>query len=152
MASEPLQRDTHPDTAIAITGATLVVAPGKEIHNAGLLIQGNKIKAILDKEKLPSSAKVINLNGYTLYPGFIDPFTDYGIKFTAEEFTVEKPVYEYPRTGAKAKNTAIHAEKIGLISQTKITKQQKNGYQMALPRYKVVGSMAYFEVEVLHYH
>ncbi len=94
----------------ALTHATLMIEPGKKIINASLLIQNNKIIEIIENNKVPNDALIIDLHGYTVYPGFIDPFTDYAIKFESPKDEVKPPIYEITRIGGNAENGAIHSE------------------------------------------
>lgn len=95
----------------ALTNATLMVEPGERLENATLLIEKNKIIGIVKNNKIPKHAYIINLNGYTIYPGFIDPFTNYAIDFEYPKTDNTPPIYEIKRIGGNADNGAIHAEK-----------------------------------------
>lgn len=95
----------------ALSHATLMVEPGETIENATLLIKNNKIVEIIKSNNIPAGAYEINLDGYTIYPGFIDPYTDYAIEFNYPNVEVNPPVYEIKRIGGNARNGAIHAEK-----------------------------------------
>lgn len=95
----------------AFTHAELIVAPGKRLTDATLLVENNRIKAIIEHGDIPASALQIDLTGYTIYPGFIDPFTDYGIEFEYPKLSLTRPVYDIKRIGGNAENGAIHAEK-----------------------------------------
>ncbi|RTR38480.1 amidohydrolase [Shewanella canadensis] len=95
----------------ALTHARLMIEPGKILDDATLLIENNKIIEIIKNNKVPSQAYVIDLKGYTVYPGFIDPFTDYGIEFEYPKVEATSPIYEIKRIGGNAKNGAIHSEK-----------------------------------------
>ncbi len=108
-ANDQLTDNTPKITALA--HATLMVQPGERIENATLLIEKNKIIGIVKNNKVPEHAYVINLNGYTIYPGFTDPFTDYAIDFAPPKTESQSPVYEIKRIGGNAENGAIHSEK-----------------------------------------
>ncbi|MCE9678189.1 amidohydrolase family protein [Shewanella sp. AS1] len=95
----------------ALSNATLMVEPGEIVNNATLLIENNKIKSIITDNKVPNDAYVIDMTGKVIYPGFIDPYTDYAIEFKYEAEKVEPPVYEIKRIGGNAENGAVHAEK-----------------------------------------
>lgn len=95
----------------AFTHAELIIAPGKRLSNATLLVENNRIKAIIEQGDIPAAAFQIDLSGYTIYPGFIDPFTDYGIEFEYPKLTLTRPVYDIKRIGGNAENGAIHSEK-----------------------------------------
>ncbi|MCG9747101.1 amidohydrolase family protein [Shewanella sp. Isolate8] len=95
----------------ALSHATLMIAPGETKQDATLLIEDNKIKAIISNDKIPEDAYVIDMTGKHIYPGFIDPYTNYGIDFKYDQQKVARPVYEIKRIGGNADNGAIHAEK-----------------------------------------
>ena len=95
----------------ALTHATLMIEPGKKITNASLLIKNNKIIEIIKNNEVPEDALIIDLHGYTVYPGFIDPFTDYAIEFEYPKIDVAPPIYEIKRIGGNAENGAVHSEK-----------------------------------------
>ncbi|WP_133406407.1 amidohydrolase family protein [Parashewanella tropica] len=95
----------------ALTHANIIVAPGEVIENATLLVENDRIKAIIKDNDFPKSALEIDLTGYTIYPGFIDPYTQYGIDYSYPETKKTKPIYHNDRIGGNASNDAIHAEK-----------------------------------------
>ncbi|WP_144393666.1 amidohydrolase family protein [Pleionea sediminis] len=96
---------------IAFTNAVVHVEPGKTINNATLIIENGRISSVERKGSIPKSARVIDLNGHSVYPGFIDPYSHYIFGKSESTFTFgEPPKYEGDRTGGKAWNEAIHAE------------------------------------------
>ncbi len=95
----------------ALTHAELIISPDKRLSNATLLIENNRIKAVIEQGEIPAAALQIDLTGYTIYPGFIDPFTDYGIEFEYPKLGLTRPVYDIKRIGGNAENGAIHSEK-----------------------------------------
>jgi len=95
----------------ALTHAKLILSPGKQLDNATLLIENNRIKQVIPNNEIPQNAYKIDLNGYTIYPGFIDPFAEYGLEYSESPATIEAPVYQIKSKGAIAANGAIHAEK-----------------------------------------
>lgn len=95
----------------ALTNATLMIEPGKTLNRATLLIENRKIKSIITDEQIPNDAYVIDMTGKVIYPGFIDPYSDYAIDFKYEQQKSTPPVYEIKRIGGNAENGAIHAEK-----------------------------------------
>ncbi|MCL1138631.1 amidohydrolase family protein [Shewanella pneumatophori] len=109
IANDQLTDNTPRLTALA--HASLMLAPGEMIENATLLIENSKIKAIVKDNDIPKNAFVIDLTGHTIYPGFIDPFTDYAIEYESVIEDTSGPVYEIKRIGGNASNGAIHSEK-----------------------------------------
>ena len=60
---------------IALRGATLITMKGDEVlKNADIVIHDNRIEAVgaKDSVKIPAAAKVIDVSGNTIVPGFID--------------------------------------------------------------------------------
>ena len=106
-------RAKTPD-ARAFTNARIVVSPELVYDSGTLIIDDGKVVAVGDRVTIPADVLTIDLGGKTIYPGFIDPFTDYGLEKT--EVTRHRngrssPQYEGNRIGGNAWNDAIHAEK-----------------------------------------
>ncbi|MEK7484809.1 MAG: amidohydrolase family protein, partial [Planctomycetota bacterium] len=113
-------RDQTP-SLLALTHAKIVLSPESTLENATLLIQSGKILAVGTSVSIPPEATLLDLSGYVLYPGFIDPYTNYGI----EKISTNKvddwrgsPQPEGTRKGGNAWNDAIHAEMNGYASFT----------------------------------
>lgn len=105
-------RDKTPNL-VALTNATVVTEPGKALAGATILIRDGKIEAVRSNATVPAGYQAIDLKGYHIYPGFIDPFTQYGVPAAAEGegFSFgRRPVYENERRGGNAANDAIHAQ------------------------------------------
>ena len=71
---------TTDNTLIAFTNATIYVTPEKILKNGTLLIENGKIINVGTAVKIPKGAKIVNLSGKTVYPSFIDLYSDFGIK------------------------------------------------------------------------
>lgn len=105
-------RDKTPNL-VALTNATVVTEPGKTLAQATVLIRDGKIEAVRTNAAVPAGYQALDLNGYYIYPGFIDPYTQYGVPAAAEGegFSFgRRPVYENERRGGNAANDAIHAQ------------------------------------------
>ncbi|MEZ9819944.1 amidohydrolase family protein [Shewanella sp. 10N.286.45.A1] len=109
IANEQLTDNTPKITALS--HATLMLEPGEVLTNATLLIENNRIKSIIKDNDIPAGALEINLSGHIIYPGFIDPFTEYAIEYESQSEDSDGPVYEIKRIGGNAENGAIHSEK-----------------------------------------
>jgi len=96
----------------AFTNARLVISPTTTIDRGTLVIDRGKIVAAGANVAVPAGATVIDLSGKTVYAGFIDPYTGYGLQAAPkpESKKGDKPVYAATRIGANAWNDAIHAE------------------------------------------
>ncbi len=77
--SEPVEalRDNTPGIH-ALTGATVVVAPGQVLDGATVLIRDGKIRQVGADISVPPDATVWDLTGRTIYPGFIDAHANLG--------------------------------------------------------------------------
>lgn len=63
-----------PTGTILLKGARIVTMKGDEvIENGDILIENNRIKEVGKNLKAPADAKVVNVNGKTIVPGFVDP-------------------------------------------------------------------------------
>lgn len=70
-----------PPQVIAITGAKLLTVSHGTIDNGVLVMADGKIAAVGEngKVKIPSGAKVVDAKGMTVYPGLIDPESNFGL-------------------------------------------------------------------------
>lgn len=66
------------DQIVAITGATIFDATGKEPYRGTVIVRGGRIEAVGADVKVPSGAKVVRADGKALLPGFIDVHTHWG--------------------------------------------------------------------------
>ncbi|MCA1767016.1 MAG: amidohydrolase family protein, partial [Idiomarina sp.] len=103
-------RDNTPSLT-AIQNATIITEPGKSVSNATLVIENGTVQSIERNNRAPAGARVIDGTGYTIYPGFIDPYSSYGIQASAEQERSETPIYNNEREGGNAANDAIHSQK-----------------------------------------
>jgi imidazolonepropionase-like amidohydrolase len=67
----------------AITGAKLVLAPGKVVENGVLVMKDGRIVAAGANVAVPAGARVWNLPGRIVYPGFIDLASSVGVPAAA---------------------------------------------------------------------
>ena len=63
----------------AFTNATIITSPGQSISNATLVIRNGVIEAVGRRVSPPADARVWDMEGKTLYPGFIDSYSDVGM-------------------------------------------------------------------------
>jgi imidazolonepropionase-like amidohydrolase len=63
----------------AFTNATIVVAPGEILENATLVIRNGVITEVATDIEPPPDARIRDLNGKTIYPGFIDAHSNVGM-------------------------------------------------------------------------
>ncbi len=63
----------------AFTNAKIYVTPTQIIQNGTLLIQDGKVVQVGKSVSIPKNAIVEDLQGKSIYPSFIDVFSDYGV-------------------------------------------------------------------------
>jgi imidazolonepropionase-like amidohydrolase len=75
---------TAPDAVqkvIALTGGRLLTVSHGTIENGVLVMADGKIAAVgeADKVTIPAGAEIVDARGLTIYPGLIDPETNFGL-------------------------------------------------------------------------
>ena len=70
-----------PKKVIAISGGRLLTVSHGTIENGVLLISDGKITAVgeADKVSIPAGAEIVDAHGLTVYPGLIDPESNFGL-------------------------------------------------------------------------
>ncbi|MGB0496567.1 MAG: amidohydrolase family protein, partial [Kangiellaceae bacterium] len=118
----------------ALTHATVFVEPGKSIKDATLVIDNGLIISVKSKGKVPAGATEVDLTSHLIYPGFIDPYSNYVFPKDKPKAPSadEGPKYTGDRKGGNGWNNAVHAE-INWVDQfkpdTKTAKSfTKNGF------------------------
>ncbi|PQB07026.1 amidohydrolase [Polaribacter filamentus] len=71
---------TTESTTFAFTNATIYVTPSEVIKKGTLLIKDGKVISASASVKIPKGTKTIDLEGKTIYPSFIDIYSDFGIE------------------------------------------------------------------------
>ncbi|TVQ02451.1 MAG: amidohydrolase [Balneolaceae bacterium] len=64
----------------AFINAAIVTAPGQRLENATLVIRDGVVESIGTNIQPPADARLWNMDGKTIYPGFIDAHSDVGMK------------------------------------------------------------------------
>lgn len=104
----------HNPSLVAFTNATLIPEPGQRIENATLVLENGVIRSIERNNRAPAGARVVDASGYTLYAGFIDPYSNYGVEAAGRPAARGRsgtPIYSNEREGGNASNAAIHAQR-----------------------------------------
>lgn len=63
---------------VAITGATIFDATGKDPYRGTVIVRDGRIEAVGSNLRVPRGASVVRANGKALLPGFIDVHTHWG--------------------------------------------------------------------------
>lgn len=104
----------HRDGLYAFTNVTIFKSWNEKLENATLVIRKGRVEAVGQGIPVPPDAVVIDATGKTIYPAFIDIYTDYGMPEVKREnggsgwggptqFTSDKP-------GAFSWNEALKPE------------------------------------------
>lgn len=98
------------NTLYAITNVTIQVSSTEKLDHAILLFQNGIIKKVGKIVLIPKHAVKIDMNGYTIYPSFIDPYSSLGVKKRVSENKGRYPQLGSFKKGPYYWNEAIHPE------------------------------------------
>lgn len=118
--SAQVRTDTY-----AIEGARIVTVSGATIERGTILVRNGLIEAVGEAVKLPPDARVIDGAGLTVYPGFIDAYTNLGLQ-TAAAPTVQSGRGQGAQQQAQAAPTNSNYPN-GLQPETKAVEQLRAG-------------------------
>jgi hypothetical protein len=94
----------------AITGARIVVAPGRVIERGTIVLRDGLIEAVGSRVAVPADAKVIEAgSGWTVYPAFIDAAASVALDTEAAAGAPRGPAVP-KRLGARHELKAVHPE------------------------------------------
>jgi len=71
---------TTENTTVAFTNAKIYVTPTQIINKGTLLVKDGKVVLVGKHVSIPNGAKIVDLSGKTIYPSFIEVYSDFGIK------------------------------------------------------------------------
>lgn len=84
----------------AITNAKIYITPSQSIENGTLLIQEGKVIKVGANVEVPKNSVIIDVKGKSIYPSFIDLYSDFGItKPKRESNGGRSPQYSASREG-----------------------------------------------------
>ena len=88
------------NTMVAFKNATIYVNSKNVIKKGTLLIKDGKVISVGKSVRIPEGTNSIDLNGKTIYPSFIDIYSDFGIKKPKRNFSRgRRPQYDAERKG-----------------------------------------------------
>ena len=91
---------TTKNTTVAFTNAKIYVTPTKIIKKGTLLVKDGKIVSVGKSVSIPNGTKTVDLKGKTIYPSFIDIYSDFGVKKPKRDRgNNRRPQYDAARTG-----------------------------------------------------
>lgn len=94
----------------ALTNARVVAAPGKTIERGTILIRDGLIVDVGPAVKVPPEARIWDLAGKTIYPGFIDAYSRVGLPDTLQPEPL-RPDVDHDDPNAKPKEVPREAAK-----------------------------------------
>ncbi|MEQ6124085.1 amidohydrolase family protein [Pseudotenacibaculum sp. MALMAid0570] len=91
---------TTKNTTVAFTNAKIYVTPSQVIKKGTLLVKDGKVIGVGKSVKIPNGAKTVDLSGKTIYPSFIDIYSDFGVKKPQRpRSNSQRPQYDANRSG-----------------------------------------------------
>ncbi|MCB0569149.1 MAG: amidohydrolase family protein [Phaeodactylibacter sp.] len=102
----------HRERYYAFTGATVYTTFNQKVDNATLLIREGKVLSVTPGGPVPQGAVEVKLDGKTVYPGFIDLYSSYGLPQpkTEREGRQREEQMLSDKPGAYAWNEALRPE------------------------------------------
>ena len=89
---------TYKDKSIAFKNARIFITPKRIINNGTLLIKEGKVVNVGKNIAIPKGTHVIDLKNKSIYPSFIDVYSEFGIKKPKQSFNFrENPQYDATR-------------------------------------------------------
>jgi imidazolonepropionase-like amidohydrolase len=101
---------TNTPAVHAFINARIISSPGKIVENGTLIIRDGVIQSV-GTTAPPPDARIWDMKGLTIYPGFIDAYSDYGIPSRPEGKTDTVPRPSQEARGAAYWNKAVAAQK-----------------------------------------
>lgn len=83
----------------AFTNAKIYVTPTQVIENGTLLIKDGKVVATGTSVTIPKNSTVVDVSGKSIYPSFIDIYSDFGIEKPKRPTGGRSAQYDATRTG-----------------------------------------------------
>ncbi|MCI0434041.1 MAG: amidohydrolase family protein [Gemmatimonadetes bacterium] len=78
-ADAAAQTEIRPPRDYTLTNARIVVAPGRTIERGIVVVRDGRITAVGERVQVPSGGLTLDLEGRTIYPGFVDPAVSHGL-------------------------------------------------------------------------
>ncbi len=132
-------RENSP-TVHALTNAKIIVAPGVVIDKGTVVVRDGIIIEVGANVSIPPDARLWDMSGMTIYPGFIDSYSDLGMpkkpepSFSGEQGPPSKP--PEPAHGPRYWNENVHAslnaEDLFSLDQKAAEKLRNEGFTAAV--------------------
>lgn len=133
-----IRDDRH--TTIALTNVRIVADTATVIEKGTLILRNGLIEAVGAETPIPNGATVIDLTGRTIYPSFVEPWSDYGMPEIKSQEGERGPQLETQTAGAYSWNQALRPEtdasKLFRSSNEKAESLRKAGFGAAMSLYR----------------
>ena len=116
---------------VVFTNAKIYVTPTQIIEKGSLLIQNGKVIGAGNNISIPKNCTTINLEGKSIYPSFIDIYTDFGIEKPTNNSKPGGLLYDTKREGFYWNENIrpeVNAYENFKYDQTKATELLKAGF------------------------
>lgn len=90
---------TSENTTVAFTNAKIYVSPTEIIKKGTLLIRDGKVINVGKSVRIPSGTKIVDVSGKTIYPSFIEVYSNFGVKTPPRARNNRRPQYDATRKG-----------------------------------------------------
>jgi len=119
-----------------LRNAKIIVSPEKIINKGSLVFENGKITAVGRLVRLPDGAIIIDMEGKTIVPSFIESYSSIGLPEVEGQKWSPKPQIETSKEGAYYWNESIHPEADAALhfkSDSKASKVlQEMGFSVAV--------------------
>ncbi len=116
---------------VAFSNAKIYVTPTQIIEKGTLLIKDGKVIAAGTSVAIPKDAMLVNLEGKSIYPSFIDMYTTFGVEAPKGQNGGNNPLYDTKRKGYywnEHIKTEVNAAEVFKFDQTKAEEFLKAGF------------------------
>jgi imidazolonepropionase-like amidohydrolase len=115
----------------ALTEVRVVTGTGEVLEGATVVIRDGLIQAVGPGVEAPAGARVREMSGYTIYPGFIDPHSSLGMDEPRLEERERGPSYWNPQVQSFV---SAAAEYVHDDAKTEVLRRQGVGVALAVPQ------------------
>ncbi|MFQ5447453.1 MAG: amidohydrolase family protein, partial [Saprospiraceae bacterium] len=122
----------HRDGLYAFTNATIFKSYNEKLENATLVIRKGRVEAIGQGIPVPPDAVVVDAAGKTIYPSFIEIYTDYGMP-------KEKRSTGGQSRGFFGRTTQFETKKPGAYAWNQALRPEFQAYEVFNPNAKAAG-------------
>ncbi|MEX1190847.1 MAG: amidohydrolase family protein [Brumimicrobium sp.] len=115
-------------SVVVFKNAQIIISADKTIENASLVIKDGRISAVGKLVRIPKEAVVVDLDGQTIVPSFIESNSSIGLPTVKKEDWKPRPQLESNKEGAYYWNQSIKPE-VNASEQFKVDKEASKKLQ-----------------------